>query len=68
MLQKILLQRKKENLEQTGLPEEQMEAGEDEIIVDNVETGTTFNKEFMVPPQQILGLHEAVLESIDRCR
>lgn len=45
-----------------------MEAGEDEIVVDNIETGATFNKEFMVPPHQILGLHEAVLESIDRCR
>lgn len=45
-----------------------LEAGEDEIVVDNIETGTTFNKEFMVPPHQILGLHEAVLESIDRCR
>ncbi|KAK6629099.1 hypothetical protein RUM43_002916 [Polyplax serrata] len=60
--------RKKENLEQTGFPEEQiLEGGEEDIVVDNIETGPTYNKEFVVPPQQIMGLDQAVLQSIDRC-
>ncbi|KAL0280350.1 UNVERIFIED_CONTAM: hypothetical protein PYX00_001668 [Menopon gallinae] len=60
--------RKKENLEQSGLVEEQiLEPGEDDLVVDNIDTGTSYNKEFVVPPQQILGLDQAVLQSIDRC-
>lgn len=56
-------------MEQTGFPEEQiLEGGEEDIVVDNIETGPTYNKEFVVPPQQIMGLDQAVLQSIDRCR
>lgn len=56
-------------MEQSGLVEEQiLEPGEDDLVVDNIDTGTSYNKEFVVPPQQILGLDQAVLQSIDRCR
>ncbi|XP_014211678.1 actin-related protein 8 [Copidosoma floridanum] len=69
----------KENLEQNSeMPEEStisVVPGEDEVVVDNVDsTPNALNtreldapKDFVVGPQQLLGLDHAVLQSIDRC-
>ena len=70
----------KENLEQTlEMPEEAAipaTAGDEEVVVDNVDAApiSLQNREpeaprdFVVGPQQLLGLDHAVLQSIDRCR
>ncbi|KAF7994871.1 hypothetical protein HCN44_004343 [Aphidius gifuensis] len=69
----------KENLEQTlELQEESVTSAvtaDDEVVVDNVDStpNTLANRDqdvprdFVVGPQQILGLDHAVLQSIDRC-
>lgn len=71
----IILQRKgaREQMEQS-----QAEGGglipgdnvEEEIVVDTleVEQRETKDKEFVVPGGQIIGLDQAVLQSIERCR
>lgn len=42
---------------------------EDDIVVDAMDTVVSAaDKEFVVNPGQILGLDQAVLQSIDRCR
>lgn len=44
-------------------------SNEDDIVVDAIDTVPTISdKEFVVNPGQILGLDQAVLQSIDRCR
>lgn len=70
----------KENLEQTLEMQEETAIpaapGEDEVVVDNVDSApiSLNNREldaprdFVVGPQQLLGLDHAVLQSIDRCR
>lgn len=75
------MQRKgiKDNLEQSSsdlLNEPYLEqssnvsaANEDDIVVDAIDTVTpSAVKEFVVNPDHILGLDQAVLQSIDRCR
>ncbi|KAJ8667492.1 hypothetical protein QAD02_009155 [Eretmocerus hayati] len=69
----------KENLEQSSeMPEESaipVAAGEEEVVVDNVDSAPiALNsrdleapKDFVVGPQQVLGLDQAILQSIDRC-
>ncbi|XP_012261111.1 actin-related protein 8 [Athalia rosae] len=69
----------KENLEQTlELPEEVATpavAGEEEVVVDAVDSAPInlgirdldIPRDFVVGPQQLLGLDHAVLQSIDRC-
>ena len=69
----------KESLEQTlELPEEAanpVAAGDEEVNVDNVDSAPSSlatreldaPKDFVVGPQQLLGLDHAVLQSIDRC-
>lgn len=53
-------------LEQSNNPNA---ANEDDIVVDAIDTvPTSSDKEFVVNPGQILGLDQAVLQSIDRCR
>lgn len=48
--------------------------GEEDIVVDAIDatvptTGRDIEaKEFIVGPEQVLGLDQAVLQSIDRCR
>lgn len=70
----------KENLEQTSEMQEEVTApavaGEEEVVVDAVDSApiSLSNREldaprdFIVGPQQLLGLDHAVLQSIDRCR
>ncbi|XP_046593472.1 actin-related protein 8 isoform X1 [Neodiprion virginianus] len=70
----------KENLEQTlELPEEVATpavTGEEEVVVDAVDSAPISlgirdldtPRDFVVGPQQLLGLDHAVLQSIDRCR
>lgn len=70
----------KENLEQTSEMQEEASAptagGEEEVVVDTVDSApiTLSNRDldaprdFVVGPQQLLGLDHAVLQSIDRCR
>lgn len=70
----------KENLEQTSEMQEEATAptvaGEEEVVVDAVDAApiTLSNRDldaprdFVVGPQQLLGLDHAVLQSIDRCR
>lgn len=70
----------KENLEQTlEMPEEVATpavAGEEEVVVDAVDSAPISlgirdldtPRDFVVGPQQLLGLDHAVLQSIDRCR
>lgn len=66
-------------MEQTlELPEEAaapVTTGDEEVVVDNVDSAPTLAnrdldapREFVVGPQQLLGLDHAVLQSIDRCR
>lgn len=51
-------------------------AGEEEVVVDNVDStpialsarDLDVPRDFVVGPQQLLGLDHAVLQSIDRCR
>ncbi|XP_001605850.1 actin-related protein 8 [Nasonia vitripennis] len=69
----------KENLEQTLEMQEETAIpatpGEEEVVVDNVDSApiSLNNREldaprdFVVGPQQLLGLDHAVLQSIDRC-
>lgn len=53
-------------LESTGA---QNNAADDDIVVDAMDTVVSAtDKEFVVNPGQILGLDQAVLQSIDRCR
>lgn len=53
-------------LEQSG---SQINPAEDDIVVDAMDTVVpAADKEFVVNPGQILGLDQAVLQSIDRCR
>lgn len=50
--------------------------GEEEVVVDNVDSAPIsltnrdldVPRDFVVGPQQLLGLDHAVLQSIDRCR
>lgn len=69
----------KENLEQTSEMQEEATAptvaGEEEVVVDAVDSAPTLSnrdldapRDFVVGPQQLLGLDHAVLQSIDRCR
>lgn len=70
----------KENLEQSSeMPEETAipaAVGDEEVVVDNVDSAPISlssreleaPKDFVVGPQQLLGLDHAVLQSIDRCR
>lgn len=70
----------KENLEQTSEMQEEITAptapGEEEVVVDAVDSAPIVlsnrdldaPRDFVVGPQQILGLDHAVLQSIDRCR
>lgn len=47
----------------------QNNAADDDIVVDAMDTVVSAtDKEFVVNPGQILGLDQAVLQSIDRCR
>lgn len=47
----------------------QNNAADDDIVVDAMDTVVSaIDKEFIVNPGQILGLDQAVLQSIDRCR
>lgn len=47
----------------------QNNAADDDIVVDAMDTVVSaIDKEFVVNPGQILGLDQAVLQSIDRCR
>ncbi|XP_034952466.1 actin-related protein 8 [Chelonus insularis] len=69
----------KENLEQTLELQEEVAppavTGEEEVVVDNVDAAPIVisnrdldaPREFVVGPQQLLGLDHAVLQSIDRC-
>lgn len=45
-------------------------ANEDDIVVDAIDTTVpgSQDKEFVINPGQLLGLDQAVLQSIDRCR
>lgn len=53
-------------LEQSNNPNA---ASEDDIVVDAIDTvPTSSDKEFIINPDQILGLDQAVLQSIERCR
>lgn len=53
-------------LEQSNNPNA---SNEDDIVVDAIDTApTSSDKEFVINPGQILGLDQAVLQSIDRCR
>lgn len=53
-------------LEQTG---QQNNLNEDDIVVDAIDNVPVGNdREFVINPGQILGLDQAVLQSIDRCR
>lgn len=53
-------------LEQSG---NQNNSNEDDIVVDAIDTiMSAADREFVVNPGQILGLDQAVLQSIDRCR
>lgn len=70
----------KENLEQTLEMQEEAAnpnvTGEEEVNVDNVDSAPISlssrepeaPRDFVVGPQQVLGLDHAVLQSIDRCR
>lgn len=70
----------KENLEQALEMQEEVAAptavGEEEVVVDAVDSApiTLSNRDldaprdFVVGPQQLLGLDHAILQSIDRCR
>lgn len=75
------MQRKgiKENMEQTSSdllneqyyehPNIQSNQNDDDIVVDTIDAVVpNSDKEFVVNPGQILGLDQAVLQSIDRCR
>ncbi|CAL7942719.1 unnamed protein product [Xylocopa violacea] len=69
----------KENLEQTSEMQEETTAptvaGEEEVVVDAVDSAPIAlsnrdldaPRDFVVGPQQLLGLDHAVLQSIDRC-
>lgn len=74
-----ILQRKgmKDNMEQNSadllnesyLESSQIPVNEDDVVVDAIDTiQTSCDKEFVIAPGQILGLDQAVLQSIDRCR
>lgn len=53
-------------LEQSGTSNN---AHDDDIVVDAIDgVVTTADKEFVINPGQILGLDQAILQSIDRCR
>lgn len=70
----------KENLEQTLESQEEAAvptaAGDEEVIVDAIDSTPNAlgardldaPRDFVVGPQQLLGLDHAVLQSIDRCR
>ena len=70
----------KENLEQTLEMQEEVTTpavvGEEEVVVDAVDSAPIslsnrdldVPRDFIVGPQQLLGLDHAVLQSIDRCR
>ena len=52
--------------EQPNMPNN---SNEDDIVVDGIDNNLpSIDKEFVVSPGQILGLDQAVLQSIDRCR
>lgn len=58
-----------ENLDQSGNPGNS-NANDDDIVVDAIDTvvSSQQDKEFVLNPGQLLGLDQAVLQSIDRCR
>jgi hypothetical protein len=67
----------KDNMEQSTadllteayLEPSQNPTNEDDVVVDAVDTvPPSYDKEFVIAPGQILGLDQAVLQSIDRCR
>lgn len=67
----------KDNMEQSAadllneayLESSQIPVNEDDVVVDAIDTiQTSCDKEFVIAPGQILGLDQAVLQSIDRCR
>lgn len=70
----------KENLEQALEMQEEVVAptavGEEEVVVDAVDSAPIAlsnrdldaPRDFVVGPQQLLGLDHAILQSIDRCR
>jgi actin-related protein 8 len=66
----------KDNMEQSTadllteayLEPSQNPTNEDDVVVDAVDTvPPSYDKEFVIAPGQILGLDQAVLQSIDRC-
>lgn len=54
----------------------QAHGGDEEVVVDNVDTAPIVlgtkdidaPRDFVVEPQQLLSLDQAILQSIDRCR
>lgn len=56
-----------DNLDQTG---NAVNPNDEDIVVDAIDTTvpTVQDKEFVLSPGQLLGLDQAVLQSIDRCR
>ncbi|RZC36664.1 actin-related protein 8, partial [Asbolus verrucosus] len=66
----------KDNMEQSTadllneayLEQSQNPTNEDDVVVDAIDTvAPSYDKEFVIAPGQILGLDQAVLQSIDRC-
>lgn len=56
-------------LNETYLESSQIPVNEDDVVVDAIDTiQASCDKEFVIAPGQILGLDQAVLQSIDRCR
>lgn len=53
-------------LDQSGIS---TNPNDDDIVVDSIDIVTSnCDKDFIVNPGQILGLDQAILQSIDRCR
>ena len=56
-------------LSEPYLEQSQNPTNEDDVVVDAIDTvAPSCDKEFVIAPGQILGLDQAVLQSIDRCR
>lgn len=66
----------KDNLEQNSADllneayeQSQNPGNEDDVVVDAIDpVAPSYDKEFVIAPGQTLGLDQAVLQSIDRCR
>ncbi|XP_044256841.1 actin-related protein 8 isoform X2 [Tribolium madens] len=55
-------------LSEPYLEQSQNPTNEDDVVVDAIDTvAPSYDKEFVIAPGQILGLDQAVLQSIDRC-